>query len=99
MAKPRSSDGIVSEVILRTLAIYGRFEVPALTDLVSMTRGDWEAFWDWRLKPGGGRAPGSESELDDSDDGQEPSKQSSRECKTISPWENKQGRNMMGVRL
>ena len=78
---------------------YGRFDVPPLTDIASMKRGDWEDFWDWRLKPGGGRAPGSESELDDSDDGQEPSKQSSRECKTISPWENKQGRNMMGVRL
>ena len=60
-----------------------RFELPPLGKLANLERGEWEAFWDWHSKPGDSRVPGSESELDDSDDDKESSKHNSRECNTM----------------
>ena len=56
----------------------GRFELPPLTTLASLTRPEWEEFWDWRLKNYGTRAGDSESDEDsDEENKQELSKHNS----------------------
>lgn len=45
----------------------GPYSLSTYDSLPTVSAPQWKEFWGWRCKPVGGRMPGDESELDDSD--------------------------------